>query len=62
MIPATGDPIESPKRPLMQRRFIRAALCGGDRRGGAVAYSDSFHGPFIFDDSGFFGLFGARST
>ena len=61
MIPATGDPIESPKRPLWQRRFVRTTLCcAAIIAAGLIAYSDSLHGPFIFDDSGFFGLLGAR--
>ena len=61
MSPATNAPIEHPKRPLMQRRFVGTALCcAAIVAAGLLAYSDSLHGPFIFDDSGFFCLVGAE--
>jgi tetratricopeptide (TPR) repeat protein len=62
MGPATKAPIERPKRPLMQRRFVRTALCCAALvAAGLIAYSDSLRGPFIFDDSGFSGLAGANA-
>ena len=57
MSPATNDPTERPKRALAQRRFVRTALCCAVIvAAGLIAYSDSFRGPYIFDNSGFTGL------
>ena len=61
MNPATDDPTERPKRPLAQRRFVRTALCcAAIVAAGLIAYSDSFRGPFIFDDGGFVSLVSMR--
>jgi tetratricopeptide (TPR) repeat protein len=49
--------VERPKRPLAQRRCVRTTLCCAALViAGLAAYSDSFCGPFIFDDSGFLAL------
>ena len=52
-----SDADDSPKRPRVQRRFVRTTLCcAAIVVAGLIAYSDSFYGPFIFDDSGFVAL------
>jgi tetratricopeptide (TPR) repeat protein len=56
--PSQGLPsVESPKRPLAQRRCVWTTLCCAALViAGLIAYSDSLGGPFIFDDSGFLEL------
>ena len=57
MNPAMDDPTGGPRRPLLQRRFVRTALCCAALvAAGLAAYSDSFRGAFIFDDTGIIGL------
>ena len=63
MNPASDDLIEEPSRPLMRWRFVWTALCCAALVGaGLLAYSDSFHGPFIFDDGGFIHLSASRRS
>jgi tetratricopeptide (TPR) repeat protein len=58
---AQDEPTGEPKRPFMEWRFVRPTLCClVIVAAGLLAYSDSFGGPFIFDDSGITGLVGVK--
>lgn len=58
---AQDEPTAKPERQLVKWRFVRPALCClAIVAAGLVAYSDSFGGPFIFDDTGITGLVGVK--